>query len=359
MLPRRARSLVTALIAHGREAGTPAAAAARGAVSPFLSELGYTVQEQPFSFNGGIYRVMPVSGRAPRVVSLVEIPLLIRARAGMGCGRQPCWYSPLPRSLMTFRFLAGDGAPRSARTDANLIAQRQGAVVRCWLVAHLDTKAQGIRWRVGSSPCGSPSRRSPACSSWPACGWALRNRPPRGWQPGRAGVLAGLLLTGGRLTGQSPGARDNGSGLLAVLTAAELTTDPGIGIIITGAEEFGLAGARALARERSALFGQAEVLNVDTIDEEGTLFVVTHGRADVLARRVRQHLAGLAPIRGRRLPLGIMVDGVPLAEVAAGAVTIGRLSWGTLRRMHTPRDDAAGYSLATAELLGERLAAPI
>jgi hypothetical protein len=50
---------------------------------------------------------------------------------------------------------------------------------------------------------------------------------------------------------------------------------------------------------------------------------------------------------------------VPLAEVAAGAVTIGRLSWGTLRRMHTPRDDAEGYSLASAERLGERLAAPI
>lgn len=358
MLPRRARSLVTALIAHGREAGTPAAAAARGAVSRFLSELGYTVQEQPFSFNGGIYRVMPVASVLLVIVSLVEIPLLIRPGPAWGAAAALLVLT-VASSLMTFLFLAGDGAPRSARTDANLIAQRQGAVVRCWLVAHLDTKAQGhsmagrlvALWVTLTALAGllvmaglRMGAPQPAAAAVAA---------------GAAGVLAGLLLAGGRLTGQSPGARDNGSGLLAVLTAAELTTDPGIGIIITAAEEFGLAGARALARERSALFGDAEVLNVDTIDEEGTLFVVTHGRADVLARRVRQQLAGLAPIRGRRLPLGIMVDGVPLAEVAAGAVTIGRLSWSTLRRMHTPRDDAAGYSLATAELLGERLAAPI
>ncbi len=142
MLPRRARSLVTALIAHGREAGTPAAAAARGAVSRFLSELGYTVQEQPFSFNGGIYRVMPVAGALLVIVSLVEIPLLIRPGPAWGAAGALLVLT-VASSLMTFHFLAGDGAPRSARTDANLIAQRQGAVVRCWLVAHLDTKAQG------------------------------------------------------------------------------------------------------------------------------------------------------------------------------------------------------------------------
>jgi Zn-dependent M28 family amino/carboxypeptidase len=144
-----------------------------------------------------------------------------------------------------------------------------------------------------------------------------------------------------------------------VLTAAEVTADPGVGIIITSAEEFGLAGARALVREQPALFAGTEVLNVDTIDDEGTLFVVTHDPGNLLASRVQERLAGLAPVRGRRLPLGIMVDGVPLATVAAGAVTIGRLSWRTLRRMHSPRDDAAGYAMVTAELLGERLAAPI
>ena len=98
---------------------------------------------------------------------------------------------------------------------------------------------------------------------------------------------------------------------------------------------------------------------MDTIDDEGTLFVVTHGPGRSPGRPGAGTARRTGPVRGRRLPLGIMVDGVPLATVAAGAVTIGRLSWGTLRRMHTPRDDAAGYAMVTAELLGERLAAPI
>ena len=331
---------------------------ARGAVSRFLSEIGYTVQEQSFSFNGGIYRSMPVAGALLVIVSLVEIPLLLQPGPAWGAAGALLVLT-VASSLMMFRFLTGDGSPRSVRTDANLIAQRQGAVVRCWLVAHLDTKAQG------HSMAGRLVALWVTVVALAAllvmAGLRLRGPQPvtAGMAAGAMGVLAGLLLAGGRLSGQSPGARDNGSGLLAVLTAAELTTDPGIGIIITAAEEFGLAGARALVREHPGLFGEAEVVNVDTIDEEGTLFVVTHGQADRLARRVRQGLAGLAPIQGRRVPLGIMVDGVPLGRVAAGAVTIGRLSWGTLKRMHTSRDDAAGYSLETAELLGERLAAPI
>ena len=63
MVPRRARALVTGLIAHGREAGTPDAAAARRAVAQFLTELGYSVQEHPFSFNAGVYRALPHRAR--------------------------------------------------------------------------------------------------------------------------------------------------------------------------------------------------------------------------------------------------------------------------------------------------------
>lgn len=357
MPPRRARALVEGLIAHGREAGTPGAAAARSVISRFLSELGYHVEEHPFSFNAGIYRALPAAGALLVGFSLLEIPLLLRG---------PPWGAAaallvlvLAVSITLFRLLAGHRTPGSARVDANLIARRSEAPVRCWLVAHLDTKAQGHSM---AGRLVALWLTAMALAAFVALAWLRLGGPQR---PGLAvtagflGVFAGLLLFGGRLKGQSPGARDNGSGLLAVLTAAELAADPGVGIIITGAEEFGLAGARALVRERGVLLDQAEVLNVDTIDDEGNLFVVTHGGADALAGRVRTRVAGLAPVRGRRLPLGIMVDGVPLSRVAAGSVTIGRLSWGTLRRMHTPRDDASGYALNTAEQLGERLASPI
>jgi len=356
--PRRARSLVTALIAHGREAGTPATAAARMSVAAFLSEVGFTVQEQPFEFNGGIYRAMPAAGALLMLMSLLEVPLLLRYSPPWGA-LGAFLAGTTVASIAAASFLSGVAASPRTRRDANLIAQRPGAVVHCWLVAHLDTKAQG------HSMAGRLVALWVTVMALVAMGAMAVLRlygllpVAAGVATGVLGVLAGLLLIGGRLAGETPGARDNGSGLLAVLTAAEVTSDTGIGIIITSAEEFGLAGARALVRERPALFAGTEVLNVDTIDDDGTLFVVTHSPGNLLAGRVQERLAGLAPVRGRRLPLGIMVDGVPLATVAAGAVTIGRLSWGTLRRMHSPRDDAAGYAMVTAELLGERLATAI
>jgi hypothetical protein len=356
--PRRARVLVAELIARGREAGTPGAAAARDATRLFLTDLGFTVREQPFTFNAGVYRALPASGALLVALSLLEIFLLLRPG--------PAWHAAAGvmafiagALVITLWLLSGTGAPGHVRTDANLMGLRGDAPVRCWLVAHLDTKAQGhsMAGRLVTLWITVVAVAGLITSAW------LRLDGP---QPlplavatGAVGVLAGLLLSGGRLVGESPGARDNGSGLLAVLTAAEVTTDPGVGVLITGAEEFGLAGARAFVREHHALLRGTEVINVDTVDDEGTLFVVTHGDADSLAGRVRDRVAGLARVRGRRLPLGIMVDGVPLAGPASGTVTIGRLSWGTLRRMHTPRDDAPGYALATAELLGERLATPI
>ncbi len=141
--------------------------------------------------------------------------------------------------------------------DANLIAQRPGAVVRCWLVAHLDTKAQAqsmagrlvALWVHRSWPLAGLLAHG-AC-----CGLDGPLPAAAAVAAGALGVLAGLLLAGGRLTGQSPGARDNGSGLLAVLTAAELDHRPRRSASSSpAAEEFGLAGARALARERPALF---------------------------------------------------------------------------------------------------------
>lgn len=358
MPPRRARSLVAGLITGGREAGTPGAAAARSAISRFLADLGYAVQEHPFSFNAGIYGILPAAGGLLMVAAVIEVPLLLRPG--------PAWAAPVALLglagavwIAAFRILAGHSVPGSVRMDANLVARREGASVRCWLVAHLDTKAQGqsMAGRLLALWVTVAALVLLLVASW----LRLRGPLPAAWAITAAGmgVVAGLLLSGGRLKGQSPGARDNGSGLLAVLTAAELTTDPAIGIIITSAEEFGLAGARALVRERGSLLEHTEVVNVDTIDDAGTLFVVAHGEAAHLAGRVRARVAGLAPVRERRLPLGIMVDGIPLGRAAGGAVTLGRLSWGTLRRLHTPLDDATGYGLATAELLGERLASRI
>jgi Zn-dependent M28 family amino/carboxypeptidase len=168
-------------------------------------------------------------------------------------------------------------------------------------------------------------------------------------------VLAGFLAGRGRLKGRSHGARDNATGVIAALAAAAVP-DVQVGILITGAEEFGLVGARVFARSWQADAG-AEFVNVDTVDQEGNLYLVSHNASgERLAGVLESALASLdLPIRRRRLPLGIFVDSAPLARVAS-AVTIGRLTWRTLRCIHTPADTSAGLSYRTAEQVGKVIA---
>jgi hypothetical protein len=61
-------------------------------------------------------------------------------------------------------------------------------------------------------------------------------------------------------------------------------------------------------------------------------------------------------VHRRRLPAGILVDSLPLARAGARAITIGRLTWRTLRLIHTPADRPDGLSLELAEAVGRALA---
>jgi Zn-dependent M28 family amino/carboxypeptidase len=146
---------------------------------------------------------------------------------------------------------------------------------------------------------------------------------------------------------------------VAALAAAETAPQSGLGIIITGAEEFGLVGARVFARLTSDL-RDVEFVNVDTVDQEGPLYLVSHDAAgERLASSLEPVLAPIGlPVKRRRLPLGIFVDSAPLAQAGAPAVTIGRLTWGTLRRIHTPADTPEGLSLDTAVRVGRAIAQP-
>jgi hypothetical protein len=122
--------------------------------------------------------------------------------------------------------------------------------------------------------------------------------------------------------------------------------------------EFGLVGARAFAQRLGGGAAAVVVVNFDTLDQEGDLYLVTHDpRGAALAARLEAHLQGLGPaVRRRRLPVGILVDSVPLAQAGARAVTVGRLTWRTLRLIHTPADRSEGLSLELAEAVGRALA---
>jgi hypothetical protein len=358
----RARELIALVLDAPREAGTPAAAHARRLVADHLRALGYTIAEQPFAFFPSSLNALPMFGAGLGWLTLLQIPLVTVAGAPAWAALG-AWLAGLGALAMLVRgtALGWSSLGGGVREDANLIATRGTAPVRRWIVAHLDTKAQGqsMAGRVVAvvvaalaiatltvlavlrlwGPLGGDTVAYAAVLALSACGLAAR----------------------GALRGTSHGARDNGTGLLAALVAAEAAPDEGVGILITGAEEFGLVGARVFARDYGPQLVGVEVINLDTIDDQGTLYVVSHNAAaGRWSAQVAGALAGAAPVvQERRQPLWAYVDSRPLSQTGAEAVTVARLDWGTLRRMHTPRDTAAGMAFETAELVGRLVAGPI
>jgi hypothetical protein len=346
------------LLSFSREAGTPQAAAARDIVTAHLTSLGYTVAVQTFTFAPASLNAFPIFGAGLGGLGLILVPLL--SSTGL-----PAWAALAAwiSGLLALGGIAGGvglgwvplGEP--AREDANLLATRGGHQPNRWIVAHLDSKAQGHSmagrlvavWTSGLAiavltALAALRLGGPLSPAWTILGLCLA-------------ILAGILAGRGRLRGGSPGARDNGSGIVAALRAAEATTDPRVGILITGAEEFGLVGARVFARATGQLT-DTQFVNLDTLDQEGTLYLVSHEeRGSRLAQQLEPSLVHLrVPTRRRRLPLGIFVDSAPLSRTGGSAITIGRLTWTTLRRIHTAADTPEGLSLELAERVGAAVA---
>jgi hypothetical protein len=110
--------------------------------------------------------------------------------------------------------------------------------------------------------------------------------------------------------------------------AALLPSDAPVGVLITDAEELGLAGARAWCASRSP----AIALNCDGVDDDGELTLMwTRPRS----RRVEQAFGAL-----RVIPLvpGVLVDSLAFSDAGWEAVTLSRGTLRTLRRIHTPHD---------------------
>jgi len=351
-----ALDLVHELASGSREAGGEGARQARERVAEFLSARGFQVEVQRFAFSPSGLLGFPVFGAGLGWLSLLEIFLLSRPTV-------PAWAALLVwiPGLIALGIIAlglGLGWYRmggETREDANLIATR-GEVVDRWIVAHLDTKAQGhsMAGRLVAVWVTVVATLGLTVAVLVRLGGPL----PVSAVAALSGlaVVTGFLAGRGRLKGSSPGARDNGSGLLAALTVAELVTDPRVGIVITGAEEFGLIGARYLGQQDAARLQGREVINFDTIDDQGPWRLVVHGSpayplADALAKR-------FAPtsLRQHRLPIGIFVDSLPLAKAGARAITIARLDWETFKRVHTPQDTIDGLTFESSRLAGEMVA---
>lgn len=221
------------------------------------------------------------------------------------------------------------------RWATNLEATRFGAPPVVWLVAHLDSKWQPVSMIARVVGVIGTTIGLAACFAFAV----LANRTSDG-----AAIVALLLTCAATVPlmlsivgDRNHGTLDNASGVAAVLEAIELLPrDARVGVLISDAEELGLAGARAWARSKPP----GIALNCDSLDDDGPVTVMfSRSRPSALVERVESAATAEGePVRSFRLIPGILTDSVALASCGWEAVTLSRGRLRTLQRIHTSRD---------------------
>lgn len=225
-------------------------------------------------------------------------------------------------------------------------------------MAHLDTKSQPVPIAVRAGAIVGTAL------VWAA---ALVVAVLQLWRPEVAGawpwlvafgVAVALPMVASTVGDHSPGAFDNASGVVTVVGAAlGLPASFPVGVVLTSAEELGLAGARAWAEGRTP----GVAINCDGLGDEGDVTLMyTRRRPDgVIAAFVAAAEDMQDSARARRLVPGILTDGVALADAGWEVVTVSRARLGTLLRVHRPSDglrNLAGTTLAKTSALVARAA---
>ena len=338
-----------AIAAEPRPAGGDAESRAREYCRRVLLSAGYAIEEAPFAYSSAPGRwATPLAGAlsAASVVAAAmlgsrgssggALALLVAVLAVVGAGGS--WLGR--RGVLAL--------PIARRTSVNLVATRGAPTV--WLMAHLDSKSQPVPILVRASgitlgalvwlaAAGLAAGQATAALGSP-------NETLWRWLAGAA-VAANLPVMASVVGARSAGALDNASGVATVLLAAtRLTPAHAVGVLLTSAEELGLAGARAWAQGRPA----GTVLNCDGVDDAGATTVMYAGRRpEPLLRAIGRgaRRAGLR-VRWRRLLPGILTDGVALSDAGWAAVTFSRGGAATLARIHTPADDVTRLTGAGA-----------
>lgn len=342
----RAAAHLGALARAPRPTGGNAAAEGRRYGAGVLTSLGFTVIERPFEYSAAVGELGTPAGGAAAL-------LLVIGAAGASLGNLPLLALAvlvIGGALVT---LAGRWAARRGvldiavrrRQGVNLEAKRTAAAPRIWLVAHVDSKSQPISLIVRAGGIVVL-----ALASLGAAVLALRSAlggsfAPATWGYVVAAAAIGAIPVMASVVGsRSPGAVDNASGVATVLTAAELAPEAAIGVLITDAEELGLAGARAWCTASNP--ARVAVFNCDGVDDLGLLTLMwTRPRATRLERAVRTAAAEFGePLRIIPLIPGVLVDGLAFSDAGWEVVTLSRGSVETLRRIHTRRDDLARLS---------------
>lgn len=346
-------------LAVPRPVGSDTVARIEDAVADRLRSLGFDVIRQRFETGPHRLYAASIAGAGLGWVALLTAPFLSLQVVG--------WSASLAglAGVATVAVLCVGIANRrlpfnAPRVEARNIVAIRSANTRAWLVAHSDTKGQplslaGRVLAVGALGIG--------LAGLTACLLARVAGPLPWWA-----VIPWVLLVmggGGALSlppvkGESAGAVDNASGLVAVLSAAEkLRHRTDVGVLVTGAEEMGMEGARAWLTSG----GTGELfVNFDGIDNRGAFTMMRHApprRRGAELRALQTAIAeALAPdaVRSSPLPLGIFVDGSVLARGGLTGVTVSRGDWSTLRVVHTVRDVAGRTEAGPARRAGEAVA---
>ena len=325
--------LLRDIAAAPRPTGSDANATARGLVARELEALGYQTRERPFDFSAFPGRfATPLLGAAM---------LLLVGVAGHLGSRGERW-APL-LIIVVGGFVVKLGAewvrrrgtvaiPLLRRRGVNLEATRLAGMPHVWLCAHIDTKSQPVPSLIrvaGLVLCAVGYNAMIVLAIIAAVGVPLQLM---WWAAAALVTLAGAIpVVLSVVTSRSPGALDNASGVATVVQTARLLGDLNIGILITDAEELGLAGARAWAsRPRDAY-----VLNCDGVDDQGDNVVLLGTRPGPIAPALPQ------AVRTRKAVPGLLTDATAFADEGIPAVTFMRGGWGSLARVHSRSDDLA------------------
>ncbi|MGH7628243.1 MAG: hypothetical protein ACREOF_02430, partial [Gemmatimonadales bacterium] len=139
------RAVAARLLGLSRESGSEGLAQARALVAARLTDLGFAVEVQPFRCTAAALVPLPLAGAGLGWLGLVLFPLLVLASPPPWLALTLWLTGAASLALLAAGAAAGHGPATwrgPLREDANLIATRSPAVHR-WIVAHLDTKAQG------------------------------------------------------------------------------------------------------------------------------------------------------------------------------------------------------------------------
>jgi acetylornithine deacetylase/succinyl-diaminopimelate desuccinylase-like protein len=324
-----------------RAAGSVEEHEAREYCAGVLRNLGFETASEPFEYSAfpGRYGTSVAGGIA--AVSVLVACWLAVVEGAIGAATIAFGAGLLLLVLFVWSML-GDGVlelPWLRSTAHNLVAQRGDAPPSVWLVAHVDSKSQPMPMVVRIA--GVATLAAGVALTAIALALTLGTGSSRTILWIVCAVLAavgGRIVAGSVVRNDSNGVVDNASGVAAVLSAAALV-DPtaAVGVLVSSAEELGLAGTRAWVRAHAN--ERAIVVNCDGVDDQGELTLMyTRARPEPIVAAV-QRAAG--EVRAVRMPPGMLLDSVAFASEGWTAATLSHGSMRTLRRVHTRHDTLA------------------